>query len=177
MKIQPLPLKSQYIQRMQARNNTLLDFLCFKLKNHDPTNAITKINVWKDLSQPYPQLSNRIKLLRTFLNEILTDSEELENFKIYLQDTLGLKDQEIKCILWEFPRPLMTVVIPTALRRLETNWNLHQNQKESHTQNSPLNEFIPSTLFNDLNLPDVIIDFSLTDQNEKNESMPIFQKL
>ena len=119
----------------------------------------------------------RIKILKQTLHEILNNLDELERFKLHLCNALDLNEEELKSILWEFPRPIMTVVIPTAIRRLETNWKLFLGQDDTVSRGSPLPEFIPSALFDDLNLPDVIIDFSLTDQNQENETMPIFQAL
>ena len=66
----------------------------------------------------------------------------------------------------------MTTVIPTAIRRLETNWGLQNNIKEDHIENSPLPEFIPSTLFGELNLPEVelILPEIIQSNDKENEN-------
>ena len=59
-------------------------------------------------------------------------------------------------LLWDNPRPLMTQVLPTALRRLESNWQAWgQPGEDRQVFNSPLPEFAPANLFSDLNLPEV----------------------
>ena len=54
---------------------------------------------------------------------------------------------------------MMESVAPTLLRRLlETGWrSFSSSGKEVHALQSPLPEFVPKTLFSDLQLPEVII--------------------
>ena len=113
----------------------------------------------------------------------MNDSDALFEFEKYIENSIGYDDKElVKNVLWEYPRPLMTEVIPTILRRLETNWGQNlfngKTEKEDHTNNSPLPEFIPSTLFGELNLPEVEINVPINDTGDYNQiKMPIFQAL
>ena len=79
-------------------------------------------------------------------------------------------------LLWEYPRPLLTAVVPTALRRLSCNWRLQgRPQEDDFLPNSPLPDFAPSSFFSDLNLPEVRIIVPGTHANSKarQEVMPI----
>jgi hypothetical protein len=54
------------------------------------------------------------------------------------------------------PVSLLTAVIPTALRRLSTNWRSGKDERRDYrARNSPLPEFAPAQLFGDLNTPEV----------------------
>ena len=62
---------------------------------------------------------------------------------------------ELKILLWEPPRALLTAVLPTLLRRLKTNWRKWGEEESEEYINSPLPEFISTNLFSDLNLPEI----------------------
>lgn len=65
----------------------------------------------------------------------------------YLQSALNLSKDEVEAILWEAPRSLMMVVLPTLLRRLKSNWyrfSVHLNESNQDYQtNDPLPDFVP----------------------------------
>ena len=64
--------------------------------------------------------------------------------------------REVRSLLWEYPRPILAAVVPTALRRLSTNWRAGKRPRADFVlTNNPLPEFTPATLFSDLNLPEV----------------------
>ena len=88
--------------------------------------------------------------------------------------------------MWDYPRPLISEVIPTIIRRLEDNWGVGTEQEEQFRFNSPLPEFAPSTLFGELNLPEVVISFcgnqigedqNAVSSNAFEETMPILKAL
>jgi hypothetical protein len=65
---------------------------------------------------------------------------------------------EVEALLWERPRPLLTQVLPTALRRLETKWRAHGREGADYKVfNSPLPGYALANLFSELNLPEVEI--------------------
>lgn len=83
-------------------------------------------------------------------------------------------------MLWEYPRPLMTTVLPTALRRLRSTWSAGgRKNADSLVVNSPLPEFIPSTLFADLSLAEVKIElpFLVQARSSENYAMQLFSAM
>lgn len=115
------------------------------------------------------------------MSQILRDDRDSDAFQEYLEKSLKITEEDALAALWEHPRPVLTTVIPTALRRLSTNWKHHGKDKEDFQLfNSPLPEFAPSTLFSELNLPEVRInlprDWEGSEERDP-EAMPITQAL
>jgi predicted RNA-binding Zn-ribbon protein involved in translation (DUF1610 family) len=148
--VRTLPLGNRYIRRMQAVF-ALMDFLATRLTGQ------ARINVWQRLSGPSGPHVGKDQLIKE-LQTVLETDRATERLSGYVSAALGIHQDETAALLWEFPRPLMSAVIPTALRRLTSNWRA--DGKEAHdvqVRNNPLPEFIPSTLFSRLNLAEVII--------------------
>ena len=159
-----LPLESRFIHHIQAVY-VLMEFVAFELKQNGK--SIYDINIWKSFSSPTKDHKNRQiqKDIIEVLKKILKDHDYEEKLEIYISKAIPangeFNDYELSSsVMWEHPRPLMTVVIPTILRRLETNWGANSDAlapKEGYHFNSPLPEFAPSTLFGELNLPEVSV--------------------
>lgn len=145
-----IPLSNRYITRMQAVF-AAIDFLGQALQEAFPG------SVWQDLAAPKKtsRIPRLIKEVRSIL-EFDNGTRKLEN---YISRALRLPEGEVSAVFWEFPRPLMTTVLPTALRRLTSGWSAFgQPEADLQTQNNPLPDFVPATLFADLNLSEVRID-------------------
>lgn len=150
--IRTLPLGNRYITRMQGVYATI-DFLAQRLQD-------VPGSVWSDLSGGALSEQRRQRLQRE-LRAILETNAGGRRLAEYLQSALRLSHEESSALLWEYPRPLMTVVLPTALRRLASNWAAGgEPQKDFKAFNNPLPDFIPGSLFADLNLAEVVIDLS-----------------
>jgi hypothetical protein len=174
--IQAIPLSSRYIQHIQAVYG-LIDYLGKSLSS-----KIGRGSVWSDLSSPSSDGNNRrSQILAEHLACLLRDPNESEKLRAHLLRALRITNDEVDAVLWEHPRPLMTAVIPTALRRLETNWRSGSEQRSDYTlPNSPLPEFAPGALFDALNLPEVRISLPPDwDDSEppSPEVMPISQAM
>jgi len=147
-----LPTNNRYILRMQAVYATL-DYLSLAA-GHD------RASVWQDLAMPGDRTDarDRQRRLSRALRRILNSPGEQDRYLDFLSRSLRVDADEIQAVLWEKPRPLLTEVIPTAMRRLESNW-LWRGQEggEPWRRNAPLPEFIPENLFSNLNLPEVQI--------------------
>ena len=168
---QNIPLENIYVRRMQSVFATL-DYIGQKLSH------IKYLNVWNHLSNPISN-NKRFKMTEmiNLLESIINDPIETDHLSNYLEDALQLNKGEVSQLLWEFPRPLISVVIPTALRRIRTNWtHFGTPETDYKIKNSPLPEFIPSTLFNDLNLPEVRLQIP-TMGPEEERMMPIAQAM
>ncbi|WP_144553396.1 protein DpdJ [Bacillus sp. X1(2014)] len=171
-----LPINNRYVLRMQAVY-CLMEWLSEEI--HGP------VNVWNDFCSPYgdnaPKKKQRQEKESELLLRLMKDERYRNKFAAYLEDALNITREDVHSILWEPPRAIMYSVIPTILRRLKMNWSVFNKpgKQESYKTTSPLPEFIPSNLFSDLNLPEVMIDLPETkfNQNDNEEMMPILQAL
>lgn len=101
------------------------------------------------------QANLRRRFLVAQLAAILKDPVRTEDLARHLSNALSLPREDVDTLLWEHPRPLLLTVVPTALRRLATNWRAHGQPGADRNNKSPLPEFIPGTLFSELALPEV----------------------
>lgn len=101
------------------------------------------------------QADIRRRHLVSRLAELLKDQNRTEDLARYLSQALALPREEVDTLLWDHPRPLLLTAVPTALRRLATNWRAQGEPQADRTDRHPLPEFIPGTLFSDLALPEV----------------------
>ena len=141
-------------------------------------------NPWSDFSQPTKDVlpasfaekaAERAALYVAQLNSLLTDSYTRDDFGRFLNRSLAITAEQVDAIMWDPPRSIMMEAVPTLLRRLETDWSsTDATAVEAHQRHSPLPEFVPKTLFSDLQLPEVTI--SIGDggsSQERVETMPI----
>jgi hypothetical protein len=148
-----LPIANRHIQRMQAIYATL-DYLSqFAAR-------VGQGSAWTNFAMPGGsniQRSRQREMARR-IREILTTEPARDRYAQYLARALRLSAEEINLILWEQPRPLLLEALPTALRRLESNWAMDGREgTDFWTFNAPLPEFAPANLFSDLNLPEVTV--------------------
>jgi hypothetical protein len=167
-----LPLSNRYITRMQAVFATI-DYFGQKLQD------TSKGSVWTDLSGP--KNGQRTERLIKEVRSILESQNSVSKLKYYLSRALKISPEEVSTLLWEYPRPLMTMVLPTALRRLASGWRASgQTGQDIQICNNPLPDFVPATLFADLNLAEVRIELPQANaQNNRDEQhgMPVFSAL
>jgi superfamily II DNA or RNA helicase len=167
-----LPLSNRYITRMQAVF-AAIDFFGKALQDALPG------SVWQDLTAPKQTL--RTTRLIKEVRATLESDNGTRRLEAYISRALCLPKGEAAAVMWEFPRPLMTTVLPTALRRLTSRWSAHgQAETDLQTRNNPLPDFVPATLFADLNLAEVRIDLpgrSGSDDDSADHGMPVFSSL
>jgi hypothetical protein len=151
-----LPTGNRHVLRIQAIYATL-DYLSLTMGPAAPAGS-----VWSNLAGPTDARSHRQRerqqLMARRIKAILTSPLEQDRYARHLVETLKAPAEEADLLLWEHPRPLLTEVLPTALRRLESNWAANGIAGADYqVRNSPLPEFAPANLFSDLNLPEVTI--------------------
>lgn len=172
--LRALPVGNRYVMRIQAVYATL-DYLSQTL------GASLHGSVWLDLSGSTDNSYRRTRqtVLAALIRRILTVPAELDRYTSYLASALKIDEIAVAPLLWDHPRPLMTQVLPTALRRLESNWRARgQSGDDFQVFNSPLPEFAPASLFSDLNLPEVSIVLPQPGSATPDEvAMPIEQAL
>jgi hypothetical protein len=187
LQAQWLPIKNRYILRMQAAL-TLLDWLAGSL----PTD-MQSTWVWRTLNGPaqYPgevQVQAKVRELVTRL--LQGDTALREDLVRVLRTALGIADDELQSVLWEPPRSLMLDVIPTLLRRMNTDWQVHPalvpaggapvlDRVPGSGRFHPLPDFIPANLFSPLNVPDVLVRIPAATVRlaEREETMGIVQAM
>lgn len=158
-----LPIGNRHVRRMQAVF-AMIDWLGFQLEGFPPG------SVWQDISVPTRErtvherdnVRRRQKRLEVLAEEVLSRLERREELAAYVQAALRLSDGEVEGLLWDSPRPLLTAVVPTLLRRLRTQW--HGDYFE---HNAPLPDFVPRALFQDLSLPEITV---VTPPQQRGES-------
>ena len=178
-----LPVHNRYVLRMQV-TFALLDWLA--VSNRDlpgwwwqPLNGpVDRDGLWRE------QQRRALKVLGEVLEGPGTLRQSLTD---HIRRAFRLKSrEEANQILWGPPRSLLLDVIPTLVRRLETDWELHPTLQGPATTDlaakgppHPLPDFLPGNLFSDLNLPEVnvILPPATKRHVERTESMPIAQAL
>lgn len=169
LKPRDLPLGNRHVLKMQAAY-ACMDWIAHQLAGE------TRGHFWKDASRPAcdvelnwrPNARRRQAVAEQLLERVMEGGDELDRLTEFLGRALRLSSDEVKALLWEAPRALMTSVLPTLHRRLSTQWMQGGCEgAEHHQQYNPLPEFVPSTLFSELNLPEVAIFAVLGVNNEE----------
>lgn len=164
-----LPIKNRYVQRIQA-GFALVEWLGLR---------IPRIK-WPDLAGPASESGTQFSKYTekrqnraiSLLHRLMDEAEVQADLGRHLQAALGLTDAERDALLWEPPRAVLTALVPTLLRRLTRQWIRADGGPERRT-GQPIPEFVPSTLFDDLNLPEVRIELP----HDSDEFMPVAQAL
>ncbi len=159
-----LPLENLYVLRIQAVYS-LLDWLASTL-DYDRRGS------WGDAAGPADLLSDRSadqektlerqQKMANLLTALLTDGSERRELTRHLRRSLSLgtgpaADLTLDRILWEAPRPLLSVVVPTLRRRLLDQWKGERPAGDDAglRTRTPLRDFVPGNLFDELLVPEV----------------------
>jgi hypothetical protein len=146
-----LPIDNVHVLKMQAAY-CVLDWLCTKVPNLRSRADLARRREGDDTFLGKVQARAADALLG-----LLTDSRQEREFERYVRQAMDLSPEQTAAVMWHSPRALMTSVIPTLLRRLETNWTTAGGVHDRLIADAPLPEFAPRALFSDLNLPEVEI--------------------
>jgi hypothetical protein len=183
-----LPLENLYVLRIQAVY-ALLDWLAVELgyRRWDST--------WSDLAGPAAALYPRSGPARKYaelrqdhlvelLGRLLRPGPERDRLREYLKRALGLGTDDhatsvVDTLLWEAPRPLLLAVVPTARRRLRDHWDGEQPAESDSAlrTRTPLREFVPGNLFDDLLVPDVELQVPGLQGQQTTEHLPALRTL
>ena len=140
-----LPIGNRYVQKIQSAH-ALLDWVY----------SLTKLDVRDLLTPPKPGTTRDYAPVIAALNSLVNDPQRQRQLQWYLQNALGVSEDQALSLLWDEPRSLLLTVVPTALRRLESRWvSLASDPDPAESVRSPLPEFMTATLFDALNTPDV----------------------
>ncbi|EER8332068.1 DEAD/DEAH box helicase, partial [Escherichia coli] len=175
LKARQLPVGNSYVLRMQAAFATM-DWLSSRNEYLNQWNR----GIWDDLSVPQDKgkPSEAQSKLADLIEDLLNSQKIQQEFNSWLAEALGIKDEKLlQSLLWQPPRAIMTAFLPTVLRRLRSNWSrLGIEQADNCRKSTPMPDFIPSALFNDLCLPELQINLlGEVGQEPDAHSMPILQ--
>lgn len=156
-----LPLGNRHVLKMQAAH-AALDCIAYHLPGQPGG------HFWANASRPARDETDgerrhhvaiRQQRAAEWLGRVLDGGDELDALGEWLRRSLRLaSDDEVRSLLWEAPRALMTSVLPTLHRRLLTQWRSGGLEGgEHHASYHPLPEFVTKTPFDELNLPEVAI--------------------
>lgn len=171
-----LPVRNPYVLRQQAVY-FLLEWLGLQLRGGGPFSSLRPGR----LSEP----ARRLAIL--LLNELLEQGPKWQRFRQDLEKFFasgGLfeapaSSRMVDSVLWNDPRPLLLEVIPSLLRKVETNWAQSDPDKnssqEDRTFNRPLPAYIPGATFGELDLSEVTVRFGGTQREQ--EQMGLAQAL
>jgi DEAD/DEAH box helicase/Helicase conserved C-terminal domain len=178
---QSLPIRNQYILRMQAAY-ALLDWLADQERPPGVWNGW----LWRDGAEPADEVGNTSfrRHLRAILSDVVQDRNgRLDHLRSHLGQALRLDPEAVERLLWEPPRSLLLEVAPTLLRRLHRNfklaWPRGGRTHDRYIERHPFPEFVPRALFADLNLPEVeiVLPPATVRDTETRESVPILEAL
>jgi hypothetical protein len=179
---QTLPVRNEYVLRMQAAF-VLLDWISDQIRPPE----VPASSVWRTVAEPSdPAWNDRAcrEHIRRLLTQLMRgDTPQRRSLRNHLKVALRLDDPAVDRLLWEAPRSLLLEVVPTLARRLMRDWNLAWPQpglaKDRWAKDKPLPDFAPSSLFADLNLPELEIVIPPVRQGEPDgfEGLPLQQAL
>ena len=171
-----LPVGNPYIQRMHAAH-ALLDWLA---------RTVFDVSAWQDSASPTIgdepwkiRRRERQDRLALALRDLLNNPAKRKELRDYLKGALRLSEASVERLLWEPPRSLLLEVVPTLERRLRTNWQAGDVEGADLHGRSPLPDFVSSTLFSELLLPEIQIHLppARSGGQELEENMPVAQAL
>ena len=172
-----LAVRNRHVLKMQATMATI-DWLSTRLSELLPGN---RGQIARDLAGPSAgaYTTSRVRALVDLIRSVLEEPEQARALGTHLRQALLIGERDAEAVLWEPPRALMTAALPTMLRRLESGWTTLREGPGSDRadRDRPLPEFIPASLFSDLNLPEVRVDLPEEDAETENPEMPIAQAL
>lgn len=150
-----LPINNRFVLKIQA-TQALLDWSSSKLRTRklydDPRKLLKAPNgyVVRDEDR------NGHDTLASLFEALLCNPDLQDELARHLVRALKITADEVQALLWEQPRSLLLAVVPTALRRLRSNWTF-QRTDPGAKEGSLLPEFITRSLFEPLNLPEVAL--------------------
>jgi hypothetical protein len=181
-----LPLGNLYVLRIQAVYS-LLDWLARELNygngstwgdSSGPADLLTPDVKWR------PQTAERQGRMAALLTALLRDGAERASLVRHLRRSLSIghgpaSDVTMDKLLWEAPRPLLATVVPTLRRRLHDQWRGERPAGDDAgvRTRTPLRDFVPGNLFDELLVPDVEFQVPWTRGEAHVEHLPALRAI
>ncbi|MFF4686307.1 protein DpdJ [Streptomyces sp. NPDC001307] len=172
-----LPVHNRHIIKIQGAQ-AFIDWLGSRLRNRSlwvSARTLATGNTCPDYKDA--QLPAARRALIEDLEKLLDgDDTLLRSLASHLRGALRLSPDEVQALLWEQPRSLLLAVAPTLLRRLTVGASpIHQDPGTVDRQ-AFLPEFVTTSLFAPLNLPEVSFDLPFATSDEE-DRLPVGRAL
>uniref|UniRef100_UPI002455249F protein DpdJ n=1 Tax=Nocardia farcinica TaxID=37329 RepID=UPI002455249F len=165
--VRSLPVGNRFVIKIQA-THALLDWLS-RVTGRDARDLAT----WPE-SGKTPDASAVIDILQ----QVLDSTQRQDELKRFIQRALSISADDTEAVMWEEPRALMLSVIPTLLKRLGRGWQTLPGSVDAGAiPQTPLPEFLTTTLFDALNTPDVVLAMPPEFRTGEPQTMPVLQAL
>ena len=161
-----LPLRNRYVMKMQAAFASL-DWLSKQAP--DIPSVRQTLSGPNEGATPWAQRNAEAQsTLAALIERTLQDPSSSASLANHLKYALGISDEDVDACLWHPPRPILTGLFPTLLRRLSTNWqSVTGDGWEPFERDHPAPEYLPANLFSDLLLPETAIEVPPTRRGDE----------
>lgn len=159
-----MPVTNPYVMRVQSAG-FFMDWLGRKLNVSNPYAVFSEPKASE--SQVYKQAVHTLENILELGEEFLRFKKDLHHLfmhvlRLYGQENVQ-RDVFVNDVLWRAPSSLMMDVIPSLLKRIQTNWTSAFSSStpfEDRSKRRPLPEFIPSNSWSDLELNEILVEFN-----------------
>jgi hypothetical protein len=156
-----LPVRNQYVLRQQAAY-FLIDWLGLQVRKGGPFAYLRPIRGAADAQRASLELLHGLLEQQAVWSRFQRDFDRLFSTIAVSTDPTS-SATGVEPLLWSDPRPLLLEVVPTLIRKLETNWaqaDPQESTQEDRTFTRPLPTFIPGATFGQLDLSELSLHFS-----------------
>ncbi|RZS64543.1 RAD3-like DEAD/DEAH box helicase [Agromyces ramosus] len=167
IEIRSLPIRNRFVEKIQA-THSLVDLLHRRLRS-DVRELLSPPRSADKARRPFLALADE-------LDRIVSDPAAQSHLQAFLAWSLRITEEEAGALLWDEPRSLLLSVVPTALKRLRSEWRLANGDSMS-PGGSPLPEFMTGALFDALNSPDIRFELPSNMSTSDEVTMPILPGL
>jgi ATP-dependent Lhr-like helicase len=166
-----LPVRNRYVLKIQAVQ-ACMDWMSLRSSDRWWVDARATLRAPKQPGEATPN-SDRVAAL---VQRVLTEPAVQDDLARHLESALGVSSSDVQAVLWEEPRSLFLSALPTALRRLRTTWQ-SMELDPGFRPGEVLPEHVTRSLFEPLNVPDVVLDLPFSLSGEEVTTMPLMAAL
>jgi len=174
-----LPILNPYVVRVQLAHY-LIDWIGHRIGGAE--SAFQCLQGPSSIA-PVRQMQAQVRaVLQELLEQGQTWQEFQEELFQFFRRGSGLSDevarQHVDALLWHEPRPLLTRVVPTLLRKLEACWKYAYPPTGATFEDAgarrPLPQFIPKTTFSELEVGEAVLEFeAFRNRVRESETVPV----
>ncbi|MEU9577212.1 protein DpdJ [Streptomyces chilikensis] len=172
-----LPVGNRHIIKIQGAQ-AFVDWLSVRLRSRGlsvDTRRLLSGNTESEYTGPQVPKA-RGAIIRDLEQLLEGDRAVQHSLAAHLRGALGLDADEVLALLWEQPRSLMLAVAPTLLRRLYAGAApIHKDPGAQSRAFLP--EFVTTSLFAPLNLPEVSFTLPFETADNDEERLPVGRAL
>jgi hypothetical protein len=152
-----LPTKNRVILKMQAAW-ILLGFLSEKSGRSHLNGLFKKGSSGGSFTKEERKAAKEYSVAAS---DFLTD-QGLETLRTKFRFGLGVDDEDVRSILWDYPRAVASSLLPTLIRYLDSV-AISDELPSGYRWRNPTRDFVPGALFKDLQVPEVELELPFKD--------------